>query len=67
MHDGVTALALLETTVAAGSRVLVVGASGGLGIKLIQLAVARGAHVVVMARGAGQSSGRLRGAGSRPR
>ena len=52
MHDGVTALALLESTgVADGSRVLVVGASGGLGISLIQLARARGARVVATARG----------------
>ena len=53
MHDGVTALALLETTGSpTGSRVLVVGASGGLGISLIQLGGARGAHVVATARGA---------------
>jgi NADPH2:quinone reductase len=51
MHDGVTALALLEATgVADGTRVLVVGASGGLGISLIQLARAAGAHVVATAR-----------------
>lgn len=49
--DAVTALALLDVTrVAAGDRVLVVGASGGLGIALVQLAAARGARVVATAR-----------------
>jgi NADPH2:quinone reductase len=51
LHDGVTALRLQEVTgYQAGSRVLVVGASGGLGIASIQLARARGAHVVATAR-----------------
>jgi NADPH2:quinone reductase len=48
----VTALALQEATgIGAASRVLVVGASGGLGIASIQLARARGARVVATARG----------------
>jgi NADPH2:quinone reductase len=52
MHDGVTALALIEATGVTGdSRVLVVGASGGLGISLVQLLRAAGAHVVASARG----------------
>ena len=64
MHDGVTALALLESTgVADGSRVLVVGASGGLGISLIQLARARGARVVATARG-GEKLARVRELGA---
>jgi NADPH2:quinone reductase len=55
MHDGVTALALQEATgIGAASRVLVVGASGGLGIASIQLARARGARVVATARGEGK-------------
>jgi NADPH2:quinone reductase len=51
LHDGVTAMRLQEVTgYQAGSRVLVVGASGGLGIASIQLARARSAHVVATAR-----------------
>ncbi|QXE36134.1 zinc-binding dehydrogenase [Streptomyces sp. GMY02] len=64
IHDGVTALALMESTgltentgsggntgVAAGERVLITGASGGMGTLLVQLAKARGAFVVGVARG----------------
>lgn len=51
LHDGPTALALAEGTwIGAGDRVLVVGASGGLGIVSAQLARARGARVVALAR-----------------
>ncbi len=50
-HDGVTALALFEVTrVGTGDAVLVVGASGGLGILSIQLGLSRGARVVAVAR-----------------
>lgn len=52
VHDGVTAVGLMElTAVAAGDRVLILGASGGMGTLLVQLARARGARVVAVARG----------------
>ncbi|MFF4354227.1 zinc-binding dehydrogenase [Streptomyces sp. NPDC001530] len=52
VHDGVTASGLLELTdVRPIDRVLVLGASGGMGTLLIQLAHARGARVVAVARG----------------
>lgn len=51
VHDGVTALALSElTAVDRAGSVLVVGASGGLGIASVQLALAAGARVVAIAR-----------------
>lgn len=53
VHDGVTAIGLLErTALTAGDRVLILGASGGMGTLLVQLARARGARVVAAARGA---------------
>jgi NADPH2:quinone reductase len=53
LHDGRTALGLLETTgIERGDRVLVTNAAGGLGILLVQLAIAAGATVVAAARGA---------------
>ncbi|MFD9790331.1 zinc-binding dehydrogenase [Streptomyces sp. NPDC059070] len=52
VHDAVTALALLDlTAVEPGETVLVTGASGGMGTLLVQLARARGARVVAVARG----------------
>lgn len=51
LADGPTALRLAENTrISRGDRVLVVGASGGLGIVSVQLGIARGAHVVALAR-----------------
>ncbi|MEW2163329.1 zinc-binding dehydrogenase [Streptomyces sp. NPDC007084] len=53
VHDGVTAAGLLELTgLGATDRVLILGASGGMGTLLVQLAHARGARVVAAARGA---------------
>jgi NADPH2:quinone reductase len=53
VHDGVTAAGLVElTAVSPGDRVLILGASGGMGTVLVQLARARGALVVGLARGA---------------
>ena len=50
-HDGVTAMGLLELTdIGPTDRVLILGASGGMGTLLVQLAHARGAHVVGLAR-----------------
>jgi NADPH2:quinone reductase len=51
LHDGVTATAIFDRLqVGPSDRVLVVGASGGLGIVSMQLAHARGARVVGTAR-----------------
>ncbi|WP_329249755.1 zinc-binding dehydrogenase [Actinoallomurus sp. NBC_01490] len=53
LHDGVTALALFDTTkVGPRDGVLVIGASGGLGVLCVRLARARAAKVVAVARGA---------------
>jgi D-arabinose 1-dehydrogenase-like Zn-dependent alcohol dehydrogenase len=53
LHDGPTALALFDLTrIGASDTVLVVGASGGLGIVSVQLARARAKRVVATARGA---------------
>ncbi|MFD9453558.1 zinc-binding dehydrogenase [Streptomyces sp. NPDC059985] len=52
VHDGVTAAKLLDNTaLRAGEQVLIVGASGGMGTVLVQLAKAAGARVVGVARG----------------
>ncbi|NUR40994.1 MAG: zinc-binding dehydrogenase [Streptomyces sp.] len=53
VHDGVTATGLLDlTAVTADDQVLVLGASGGMGTLLVQLARSRGARVTALARGA---------------
>jgi len=53
IHDGVTGMSLMETAaIKPGERVLVVGATGGMGILLVQLAKAAGAQVIAAARGA---------------
>ncbi len=52
VHDGVTANGLLDlTAVGPGDRVLILGASGGMGTLLVQLAHEREARVVAVARG----------------
>jgi NADPH2:quinone reductase len=51
-HDGPTALRIAENAaIGRDDRVLVVGAAGGLGLLLTQLAHAAGAYVVATARG----------------
>jgi NADPH2:quinone reductase len=53
LHDGATALGLAESTgIQPLDWVLVLGAGGGMGLLLVQLARAAGAHVVAAARGA---------------
>ena len=62
---GVTAFHLLEVTgVTAGDRVIVHGASGGVGLMTVQLARLRGASVVGTASAANQELVRSYGAGS---
>src|SRR6185437_6353028 len=52
LHDGTTALRVLEISgVQPGEWVLVLGAAGGMGILLVQLLAAQGAHVIGAARG----------------
>ncbi|GGT26904.1 NADPH:quinone reductase [Streptomyces toxytricini] len=51
-HDGVTAAGIAAAAgITAGTRVLVLGAAGGMGTLLVQLALAAGAEVVGAARG----------------
>jgi NADPH2:quinone reductase len=51
-HDGVTALGILEAmTIKPTERVLILGAAGGMGTLLVQLAHSAGAQVVGAARG----------------
>jgi NADPH2:quinone reductase len=52
LHDGATALGLAAGTgIRSGERVLILGAAGGLGILIGQLARAGGAQVIAAARG----------------
>lgn len=52
LHDGTTALRVLELCgVRPGEWVLVLGAAGGMGLLLVQLLAAQGAHVVGAVRG----------------
>jgi NADPH:quinone reductase len=52
LHDGATALGLAGSTgIRPGERVLILGAAGGLGILIGQLARAAGARVIAAARG----------------
>ncbi|MFD7081260.1 zinc-binding dehydrogenase [Streptomyces sp. NPDC002181] len=51
-HDGVTGSGIAEGLgIGAGERVLILGAAGGMGTLLVQIAVAAGAYVVGAARG----------------
>ncbi|MBT2401076.1 zinc-binding dehydrogenase [Streptomyces sp. ISL-100] len=51
-HDGVTGTGIAEAVrIRPGERVLILGASGGMGTLLVQMAKAAGAHVVGAARG----------------
>ncbi|MEU3773836.1 zinc-binding dehydrogenase [Streptomyces sp. NPDC032472] len=51
-HDGVTAASIAARAgITSGSRVLILGAAGGMGTLLVQLAVAAGAEVIGAARG----------------
>ena len=53
LHDGTTALRILEKTAPKhGESILVLGAAGGMGLLLVQLLASRGAKVVGAARGA---------------
>jgi NADPH:quinone reductase len=53
LHDGTTALRILEKTVPVkGEWILILGAAGGMGLLLVQLLAGRGAKVVGAARGA---------------
>jgi NADPH2:quinone reductase len=52
LHDGRTALRLIELTeIKPAESVLVLGAAGGMGLLLIQLARHAGGHVIAAARG----------------
>lgn len=52
-HDGVTAMGLFEAmTIKPSETVLILGAGGGMGTLLVQLAHAAGARVIATARGA---------------
>jgi NADPH2:quinone reductase len=52
LHDGPTALRIAELArVGSGKWVLILGAAGAMGILLVQLLRARGAHVIGAARG----------------
>jgi NADPH:quinone reductase len=64
LHDGATALGLAAATgFQAGEWVLVLGAAGGLGLLLVQLARASGARVAGAARGPAKRD-RIRAAGA---
>jgi NADPH2:quinone reductase len=53
LHDGSTGLGLAEqAAIQPGEWVLITAAGGGMGIMLVQLAKAAGAHVIAAARGA---------------
>lgn len=58
-----TALGMLERAdIAAGEMIVVTGASGGVGLALVQLAVARGAQVIAITSGAKADDVRAAGA-----
>lgn len=58
-----TAMGMLErASVSEGETVVVTGASGGVGVALIQLAVTRGAHVIAISSGSKVDAVRVAGA-----
>ncbi|SFE15944.1 NADPH:quinone reductase [Actinopolyspora alba] len=58
-----TAMGMLERAgVASGERILVTGASGGVGLAVVQLAAARGAEVLAITSGGKESEVRAAGA-----
>jgi NADPH:quinone reductase-like Zn-dependent oxidoreductase len=62
---GLTALRALEVAgLVLGKRVLITGATGGVGRMAIQLARASGAHVTALVRDAASADGPLRGLGA---
>jgi NADPH:quinone reductase-like Zn-dependent oxidoreductase len=59
-YTGITALGALQLLgAAAGQRLIVIGATGGVGGYAVQMAHARGAHVIATVRGDADEARRL--------